>query len=80
MNASQKRIIYEALVTELHDLENKIDDKSYFIEAMWPFCKGKNSDTDDNFKVLNSFKNRQRLLKARKAKVESAIKLIKSSK
>jgi hypothetical protein len=80
MNASQKRIIYEALVIELHSLQDKINRESYFIKRMWPFCNGKNSNTDDNFKVLNSFKNRQRLHKTRKTKVESAIKLIKSLK
>jgi len=80
MNASQKRIIHEALVIELHNLQTQIDRNSYFVERMWPFCNGKNSNTDDNFKVLNNFKNRQRLLKTRKQKVESAIKIIKSLK
>jgi len=80
MNASQRRIIHDALVIELRELEVKIDRQSYFIEAMWHHCKGKDSGTDGTFKIFNKQKDKQRLLKTRKAKVESAIKSIKSVK
>jgi len=77
MNASYKRIIRDALVKELQNLESEIERNTYFIQAMWPFCKGKDTETTDNFKLFNKYKSQNRAAKSRKTKVQSSLRLIK---
>jgi hypothetical protein len=78
MQPSHKRIILDSLRRDLEVLDKEINRSSYFIGAMWERCQGKDSNTDDIFKRLNQYKTHIRKVKSRKAKIVSAITVVKS--